>query len=167
MTNTKVQAYVNAVESSLDKIVETVTDLSEETIRWKPSDEEWSILQVVSHLNEATPFWLGELDTILSAPSSEWGRGLQHPGRLAAVENPAALNVNDEIETLKNLKHDVAERLGQVKDEQLSDDNPHRNFAKFGNKPVSFMIEHFIVEHTEGHYNQIKRNLNKLSEVNA
>ena len=46
--------------------------------------------------------------------------------------------------------------------ETLKQESPHRNFAKFGNKPVSFIIDHFIEEHVAGHAKQILRNLDKL-----
>ncbi|RLL46892.1 DinB family protein [Oceanobacillus piezotolerans] len=163
MTDVKVLSYTESINGSLDKIVTTVQDLSEETIRWKPAEDEWSILQILNHVNEATLYWLSELETILEQPGSEWGRGLQNPDRLEAVESPDELDVNAVIAKVKELKPVVTERLSKVDDERLTEENPHRNFAKFGNKPVSFLIEHFLVEHVEGHYNQIQRNLSKLS----
>lgn len=164
MANKKVENYIVSIEESLDNIISTVEPLSEETIRWNPSEEEWSILQIMNHVYEATHFWLGELKTVLNEPGSEWGRGLDHPARLAAVENPNELNVNEVIEKVKSVKSTVNSELSQVEDGRLEEENPHRNFEKFGNKPVSFLIEHFMVEHTEGHYGQIQRNLKKANE---
>ena len=43
-------------------MIGTVTRLSEETIRWKPSEEEWSIMQILCHVVEAVPYWLGEIE---------------------------------------------------------------------------------------------------------
>lgn len=163
MGNSKVENYIESITTSLDNIVSTVKNLSEEVIRWKPSEEEWSILQILSHVHEATGYWLGELETVLEKPGSEWGRTLQDPARLRAVEQPESLNVNEVIHKVKGLKEEVAKRLGNVPDERLGEENPHRNFKKFGNKPISFLIEHFLVEHIEGHYGQIQRNLNKLN----
>jgi len=164
MANTNVQGYIDSIQTSLDNIISTVEKLPEDTIRWNPTEEEWSILQILNHVAEATDFWLGELDTILEKPGSEWGRGLQHEGRLAAVENPESLDVNEVIESIKSKKEVVENELSKVSDERLTEENPHRNFEKFGNKPVSFLIEHFLVEHTEGHYEQIQRNLSKLDK---
>ena len=42
----------NRIQQSLNEIVMFTENLSEEMIRWKPSEEEWSILQILSHLVE-------------------------------------------------------------------------------------------------------------------
>lgn len=159
----KVNNYIESINKSLDNILKTVDDLSEDVIRWKPAEDQWSILQILSHVSESTVYWLGEMEMILSTPGSEWGRGLQNPERLAAVDTPDQLNVDQVIQNVKGLKDEVSDRLGKVSDDRLAEENPHRNFKKFGNKSVSFLIEHFLVEHVEGHYGQIQRNLSKLS----
>ncbi|WP_138415966.1 DinB family protein [Aquibacillus sediminis] len=164
MAGSKVESYIESIHKSLDEMIADVQGLSEDVIRWNPSEEEWSILQILSHVNEATVYWLDELETILDTPGSEWGRGLQDPDRLRAVEAPENLNIDEVIKEVKGLKEQVRDRLSKVSDDRLTEENPHRNFKKFGNKPVSFLIEHFLVEHVEGHSGQIKRNLSKLSE---
>ena len=63
------------------------------------------------------------------------------------------------------LRDEVRAALGNLTEEQLKIESPHRNFAKFGNKPVSFIIGHFIDEHLASHKGQIQRNLSKLAEV--
>lgn len=164
MIDSKIKTYIDSINDSLDRIIETVDNLSEEIIRWNPSKEEWSILQILNHVVEASYFWIGELKVVLEKPGSEWGRGLDHPGRLAAVENPENLNVDEVIKEVKELKSYLSKNLSEVEGRRLSEENPHRNFKKFGNKPISFLIEHFLVEHIEGHYGQIQRNLSKLEK---
>jgi uncharacterized damage-inducible protein DinB len=165
MSEKTVQEYVISIQQSVEKMVNTCKELSEETIRWKPSEEEWSILQILSHVSEATPYWLNEVKRVLEQPGAEWGRGLQEANRLAAVANPDALSVEETLAAVESLKVQVQEALKDVTEEQLRIESPHRNFAKFGNKPVSFIIGHFIDEHLAGHCQQIQRNLNKLSQV--
>lgn len=162
MDDQLIERYIQSIQESHHNILETVEPLSEEAIRWKPSTEEWSILQVLAHLNEATPYWLGEVERVLADPGSEWGRGLQHPRRLKAVEHPESLEVQPQIDELKKLNAQISGELAKVSEERLTEENPHRNFEKFGYKPVSFIIEHFMVEHIEQHYNQIHRNLRQM-----
>lgn len=164
MAEKTVKEFIQSIQESLEKIEHRVKDLPEETIRWKPSEEEWSILQILSHVLEATPYWLNEMERIIETPGVEWGRGLQDEARLAAVANPDALSVEETIKGVANLKDLVAEKLGKVTDEQLKIESPHRNFKKFGKKPVSFLVGHFLDEHIAGHYNQIERNLSKWEE---
>ena len=41
------QNVITSVSESINRIIETVKGLSEETIRWNPSEEEWSIMQIM------------------------------------------------------------------------------------------------------------------------
>ncbi|MGJ9385452.1 DinB family protein [Salipaludibacillus sp. CF4.18] len=164
MSTEKIEQYISSINTSFDNILNSVDGLSEEVIRQNPTEEEWSILQILTHLTEATPYWLGEMERVVESPGSKWGRGLKDPDRLSAVENTESLKVNVVIAEVKDLKEEVSNRVSRLNDAQLAEENPHRNFEKFGNKPVSFLIEHFIVEHTAKHHGQIERNLNKLSK---
>ncbi|MFJ7745709.1 DinB family protein [Peribacillus sp. NPDC097295] len=153
---------IPSIKQSIDQILEVTANLSEDTIRWNPSEEEWSILQILSHLTEAIPYWLSEIETVVDAPGSKWGRGLQDPARLAAVTDTEKLSVEDILKQTEELKQKVEDGLGKLDEETLSKKSPHRNFDKFGNKSVSYIVDHFIDEHIAGHYNQIKRNLSKI-----
>lgn len=162
MENTKVKSYQDSICSTLDNIVNAVTGLSEEVICWKPSKEEWSILQILSHIAESTVYWLDEMETVLESPGTKWGRGLDNSERLAAVNNLEDINIEQVISQVKGLKLQVKNRLSHVRDDNLVEENPHRNLEKFGNKSVAFLIEHFLVEHIAGHYEQIQRNKKNL-----
>ncbi|MFF2288376.1 DinB family protein [Peribacillus butanolivorans] len=153
---------IQSFQQSIDHILETTANLSEKTIRCNPTEEEWSIMQILSHLAEAIPYWLGEVETVVATPGSKWGRGLQDPARLAAVTDTEKLSVDEVLKQVDELKYKVESGLGKLDEETLSKESPHRNFAKFGNKPVSYIVDHFIDEHVSGHYNQIKRNLSKI-----
>ena len=50
-----VNESIQRIQQSLHEILMITENLSEETIRWKPSEEEWSILQILSHLVEGGP----------------------------------------------------------------------------------------------------------------
>ncbi len=165
MNEKRAQQYSEAIQQTLTQMVQQCKVLSEESIRWKPSEEEWSILQILSHVKEATPYWINEAKRVIAKPGAEWGRGLQEPNRIAAVANPDELSVSETIAGLEAMVEIVRAELNQLTDEQLRIESPHRNFAKFGNKPVSFIIGHFIEEHVAGHLKQIQRNLNKLAKV--
>jgi uncharacterized damage-inducible protein DinB len=162
MTVTAVNKSIQTINDSIGAILKSVENLPEKDIRWNPTEEEWSILQIISHLNEAVPYWLGEVERVIAQPGSKWGRGLLDVDRLAAVAEPDELKVDEEIAVLKGLKLQVSDRLSNVSEAQLKEENPHRNFEKFGNKPISFIIDHFIGEHLDKHVGQVQRNLSKL-----
>jgi len=155
------QESIQSVQQSLDKIVETVEGLSEDIIRKNPSPEEWSIMQIMCHVAEAIPYWIGEIENVKDAPGTEWGRHFTHEGRLAAVANTEARAVPDVIAELKAIKPLVEKKLGMLDEATLAIESPSRN-PNFGTKPISFIVDHLIVEHVNKHYGQIQRNLSKL-----
>ncbi|MFJ7468614.1 DinB family protein [Peribacillus frigoritolerans] len=162
MAYQEIGTSIQSVQRSIDHILETTANLPEETIRFKSAEDEWSIMQILSHLAEAIPYWLGEVETVIAMPGAEWGRGLQDPARLAAVTDTDKIAVDHVMKQVEALKYKVESGLGNLDEETLSKESPHRNFAKFGNKPVSYIVDHFIDEHVSGHYDQIKRNLSKI-----
>lgn len=163
MANTAVQDSIQSINQTIDSITKTVDGLSEEIIRWNPTEEEWSIMQILSHLAEAVPYWLKEINFLLENPGSEWGRGLQHEGRLAAVSNTEKISVSGILAELQSLKPAVEKVLGALSDEQLATESPSRN-PRFGTKPISFIIDHLMVEHLSKHEGQIERNLSKVEK---
>src|SRR3954451_6158059 len=134
-----VNESIQSIQKSLNEILSSTVNLSEEVIRWNPSKEEWSILQILSHLVEGVPYWLGEVERVVAEPGSSWGRGLQDPARLEAVLNTDELSVTDVLDKVGLLGQKVASGLQELDAETLKKESPHRNFAKFGEKPVSFI----------------------------
>lgn len=163
MTGKIQQQAIRDVEKAINEMVNTVKDLSEDTIRWKPSAEEWSIMQVIAHVAEAIPFWLGEIRQIIQSPKDVWGRDHTNKIRLEAVDEAAVdqLAVENVIKDLENIPAQTEETLSKLTDEQLQLIAPSRN-PNFDGKPVQFIIDKLIVGHIQGHNEQIQRNLSKI-----
>lgn len=157
------QQAIRDVKASIDEMVHTVKELPEETIRWKPSEEEWSIMQVIAHIAEAIPFWLGEIRQIIQSPEDVWGRDHTNKIRLKAVDEETVDNLAVEkvIKDLEQIPSQTEETLGKLTDEQLQIVAPSRN-PNFDGKPVQFIIDKLVVGHIQGHNGQIQRNLSKL-----
>jgi uncharacterized damage-inducible protein DinB len=154
-------AYINL---SLDKMIQKVKELETETLQKKPSEDEWSVMQILCHIVEAVPYWLSEIETLIATPGIEWGRGLQDPARLQAVQNTENESVSNVLTELVGLKGQVEKTLSKLNDEMLTQEAPSRN-PRFGVKLLSFIVDHLLVEHVEKHYNQIERNLTKFGLI--
>lgn len=165
MTSLTINDSIETVKQSLDQILLKAKRLSEEVIRWNPTEEEWSIMQILCHLVEAVPYWLDEIELLLETPGKEWGRGLQQEDRLEAVNKDKvdSTSVSDVLEQLEELKYRVEQTLGKLDEEKLSLEAPSRN-PRFGTKPISFIVDHLLVEHTSKHFGQIERNLSKVNQ---
>ncbi|OLN21227.1 hypothetical protein BTO30_15940 [Domibacillus antri] len=156
------QNAITSTSESIDRIIETVKGLSEETIRWKPSEEEWSIMQILAHIAEALPFWVEEINQLVQSPGKEWGRNHLHKPRLQAVSPAAvdAISVNEMLQKLEDVKQQVKDGIENLTAEQLAAEAPSKN-PNFGTKPMSFIIDHLIDQHVNKHEGQIQRNLSK------
>ena len=158
------QNAITSVSESINRIIETVNGLSEETIRWNPSEEEWSIMQIMAHIVEAVPYWLDEINELVQSPGKEWGRNHLQQRRLDAVSQAAvdATSVTEMLQKLENIKQQVKEGIENLTAEQLAAEAPSRN-PNFGTKPLSFIIDHLIDQHVNKHEGQIQRNLSKVN----
>ncbi|MFL0403560.1 DinB family protein [Bacillus nitratireducens] len=159
---------IHAAESvyeSIDKIKTIVKPLPEEIIYWKPSEDEWSIMQIITHVAEAVPYWAKEINNIKLNHENLWGRGLTDEVRLQAVseENINNQSIEEVIEQLYSIPLIIENVLNTLTDEELNIQAPSRN-PRFNNKSIDFIVNHLIVEHTEKHYKQIERNLCKFNE---
>lgn len=160
---TNLAEEIQSVKDNIAEMISTVQKLDEDTIRWNPTEEEWSIIQIIAHVGEAIPFWLKEIESVQAVPTGKWGRDHFHAGRLMAVseENITNLTVDQAIADLEKIPSLVEERLSSLTKEQLEIVAPTYN-PNFEGKPVEFIVNNLVVKHIEGHLGQINRNLSKL-----
>jgi uncharacterized damage-inducible protein DinB len=163
----KLQQAVTSIQLTIDSIVQYAEKLPKEIIYWKPDENAWSIIEILAHIEEATPYWLTELKQVVESPGIEWGRGLDHDGRLAAVAQAGQRSLEDVLAGIQVSKQKVKNVLLSLKDEDLTIESPSRN-PRFGTKPMTFIVNHLLVEHLNQHLKQIQRNIqqyedNKLS----
>lgn len=164
MEMVSVNQSIKSIIQSIDEIIETVKGLPDDVIRWNPSEDEWSIMQILTHVVEATPYWLGEIEQILKDKNVEWGRGLKDEGRLAAVSSSRVENtlLVEVIKELEAVKPQIEQTLSKLNIENIAMEATSRN-PRFGTKPISFIVDHLLVEHVNKHLGQIKRNLSKVT----
>lgn len=159
-----VQTYAQQIDEKLVRMIEEVAALPEEAVRWKPAPDQWSILEVLAHVEEAVEYWLEELGRVIANPGVSWGRTLQDERRLAAVAQASQRSTDEVLQGLRRVRRLVQERLSKVRDEDLEIAAPHVN-PKFGTQSMRFLVEHFLVEHLEAHLKQIARNLQRYAEA--
>lgn len=156
---------IHAINQSINQIVEISKDLGEDVLRFKPAEDAWSIMEILCHVEEAAPYWLNELAQVMASPGIEWGRGLQHEGRLHAVAQAGQRTRDEVLQGIIASQQKVRDVLGPLTAEDLAVESPSRN-PRFGTKPMTFIVDHLLVEHMEKHLHQIKRNLQHYEDAN-
>lgn len=162
MTTAILNEKVEVFKKSISDIIKVLDKTKDSILYVKPSEKEWSAMQIVSHVLEAVDFWLLDLEALLIVPGAKWGRNHEHVRRLAAVDETVVSKLTKEevIQSLQNLVPRVEETLGKVREEDLVKTAPSYN-PNFDGKPLSFLIDHLIVQHVVGHYDQLVRHIVK------
>jgi hypothetical protein len=158
-----VEVYKAEIENELNRMIDLVDGTQENQVYWKPSAEEWSIIEVLSHVEEAVSYWVGELQRVIQSPGVDWGRGLNDEARLAAVSQAHNQSFTEVREGMSKAKAKTIAAFNVFKQEDIAIESPHRN-PKFGVKNMHFLVQHFLVEHLQSHNNQIKRVLKQYQE---
>ncbi|SDH68334.1 DinB superfamily protein [Alteribacillus persepolensis] len=163
MATAAMNENIKVFKQGISDIVEVLNKTDESVLYVKPSEKEWSAMQIAAHVVEAVDFWVDDLEALLIVPDGKWGRNHEHVHRLVAVKESVVdqLKREDVIEDLQNLVPKVEAALSKVKEEDLDIKAPSYN-PNFDGKPLSFLIDHLIVQHVVGHHDQILRHLAKV-----
>jgi uncharacterized damage-inducible protein DinB len=152
---------IQSIQELAGEITQTVTELPEDVLRWKPAEGVWSITQILSHVQEAGPYWTGEIQRVIANPGTMWGRNHHDEARLAAVAAASQRSTRDVIAGFGQATNAVVSVLRTLRQTDLQIESPSRN-PRWGIKPMSFVLDHLIVSHLRGHRDQIVRNLSQF-----
>jgi len=158
----KVQEYIDVIDKNFGEFIDTVSALPQDLVQWKPAEDKWSVHEVVAHVEEAIPYWMNELENIVYKKEAEWGRNHLHEGRLEAVARAGERSTSEILESIKQARVKTREILEKMTDADLAIEAPSRN-PRWGVKPMSFMLDHLVVEHLDVHTKQVKRNISQYS----
>ncbi|MCU9600981.1 DinB family protein [Pallidibacillus thermolactis] len=163
MATVVLKGKIDIFKKSINDMINILNQTEDAILYIKPSEKEWSAMQIVAHVLEAVNFWLEDLEALLIVPGAKWGRNHEHVRRLAAVDENvvAQLKKEDAIQRLQDLVSRVERTFKKLKEEDLDKTAPSYN-PNFDGKPLSFIVDHLIVEHVVGHYGQIVRHLAKV-----
>jgi uncharacterized damage-inducible protein DinB len=153
---------IRSIQKLASEVMQTVTELPEDVLRWKPAEDIWSITEILGHVEEAAPYWAGEIQRVLANPGTQWGRNHHDEARLAAVAATPQRSTRDVIAGFSQAANTVVSALRTLRETDLQIESTSRN-PRWGVKPMSFVLDHLIVSHLRGHRDQIMRNLSQFS----
>ncbi|MBP1155405.1 MULTISPECIES: DinB family protein [unclassified Paenibacillus] len=155
---TTVQTYKSLVDERVNEIIAKAKLLDEDTIRWKPSENAWSIMEVMCHVEEFINFWFGEIGNVLQNSSVHFGRKLNEQERSATVAKADNRTVDEILKGLEDANLNALKLLSKYNTAALQVESQHVN-PKFGMKPMTFVLDKFVLEHLSIHLSQMERNL--------
>jgi hypothetical protein len=157
-----VQTYMDLINERVNEIIAKTNVLDEDTIRWKLSENNWSIMEIMCHVEEFITFWTGELINVIHNSSAHFGRKLNEKERHATVENANYRTMDQMLKSLEDTKQHTLNVLSNFSSSDLQVESVHIN-PKHGIKPMTFVLNKFVLEHLNIHILQIERNLQMKS----
>lgn len=126
-----------------------------ERLRQAPGADEWNVLEVLGHTNEMIPYWLGHCRRLVEATGEPpaFGRTLDSPERLEAVERASAGQLDDLMSTLRD---EIGKGAAAIRGMSKADRHRAGIHNRRGHITVAEVIESFVVSHAEEHVAQIQ-----------
>jgi hypothetical protein len=156
-----IEESIQSIQELAGDVTRTVTDLPEDVLLWKPAENVWSIAQILGHMEEALPYWAGEIQRVAANHGTEWGRNHHDEARLAAVAAASERSTREVIAGFGRAADAVVSALRTLRETDLQIESPSRN-PRWRVKPMSFVLDELIVSHLRGHRDQIMRNLKQF-----
>ena len=156
-TNPNVEAIRLSVHRSCTELLQLIDGplaaLEPDRLYKSPAENEWSIMQNLAHIVEFMPYWASEIEKLVAAPGQNFGRTMQHEGRMRAVNEHGRDSLAQIKEALPGSYLRLEEVLGGLKDSDLELTGRH---VKFGEQLLGWFMEEFVTGHLSSHVEQVK-----------
>lgn len=118
----------------------------------------WGPPEVLAHVSEMLPFWMGEIERILAGAQEPvpFGRVATDPLRLGVIERDRSLPTRELFARISADAQRVAGRLGELSPEEAARRGVH---PRLGEMTVEAIVPRFLVGHLEEHVEQLRETL--------
>ena len=157
-SNPKVEAILRSVQSSYNElnqfIAEQLVPLDPPTkLYQRPAENEWTIMESLAHIAEFMPYWADEIEKLVAEPGRNFGRTMQHAGRLQAISEHGSDNLEQIRAALPGSYTRLEQVLSHLKDSDLALTGHH---PRFGDQTLEWYIEDFVTHHLTSHLEQMR-----------
>jgi DinB family protein len=118
-------------------------------------EERWQAGQVWGHLAEFMPYWLGQLDKVISQYSGQpvpFGRTKADAARLQGIADGLGVPIADQMASVREAIAMARNYLAQLTPEQWAAIGLH---ARRGEMGVPDIVRTFMLDHLEEHASQL------------
>jgi hypothetical protein len=161
---------IDELAGRLDRAVEAMIEMGPDLAAGEPwamaeqvgpgPESSWGPREVLAHVAEMLPFWMGEIELILDAGGrgerQSFGRLEDDPIRVQVIARDRAFPVRELLGRVEAESKRVAHRLRALDDGAASIVGQH---VTRGDLSVREIAERLIVGHAEGHVTQLRESL--------
>jgi len=156
-SNPKVEAIRRSVQSSYNElnhfIAEELVTLDPVKLYQRPAENEWTIMESLAHIVEFMPYWADEIEKLVAAPGQNFGRTMQHAGRLQAISEHGSDNLEQIRAALPGNYTRLEQVLSTLKYDDLALTGHH---SRFSDQTLEWYIEDFVTHHLSSHLEQMR-----------
>jgi hypothetical protein len=115
----------------------------------------WGASEVLAHVAEMLPFWLGEVERILAASTgpAPFGRFITNELRIATIERDRTLPARELFDRIDSSLGRLERRLSELSPAEAARIGVH---ATRGQMTLPDVTERFVVNHLEEHAAQLR-----------
>ena len=124
----------------------------------------WGPREVLAHVEEMLPFWLGEMERIVDGPlpgPTPFGRVADDAVRIGLIERDRTLPIRVLFARVDAGMRAWSERLASLTAAERTRVGLH---PRLGEVPVDRMLERFVLGHAEDHVAQLEEILGRPSD---
>ena len=119
-------------------------------------ESSWGPKEVLAHVAEMLPFWLGQVEAIVASPPAKgapaFGRVSTDPERIRRIGDDRGLRSDELFDRIAAAAREVGARMASLTPEEQARSGVH---VRLGEMSVPTIFERFTVSHLEEHVNQL------------
>ncbi len=118
-------------------------------------ESDWGPKEVLAHVAEMVPYWLGQIEAVLAAPADAepFGRVATDPERIDRIGRDRALSAAELFDRIDRAVADAVAVLGRLDTAARARRGTH---PRLGEITIEGIVERFIVGHLEEHVRQLE-----------
>lgn len=150
----EIRRRVRASYDELNRLIEgLLSHIDQNQLYRSPGGDEWTVMENLAHIVEFMPYWADEVAQLVAQPGRNFGRTMQHEGRLRALREHAHDSLQQVHAALPTSYAHLDRVLNSLKDSDLELTGHH---SKFGDRKLEWFIEEFVTQHLANHVEQLK-----------
>lgn len=161
MTTTESNSHITAIRhaiqrsyNELEKLIDGPLGALEPARLYLPcAPDEWTPMENIAHIAEIMPYWADEIAKLVAHPGQNFGRTMQHEGRLQAIQQHGHDNLEHAKTDLATSYTHLERVLSSLKESDLALIGHH---SKFGDQTLEWFLNEFVVHHLAAHVAQLQ-----------
>lgn len=149
--NQRGEAEARRLEASMNRLFDEIRSWQQSDLYVSPAAGEWTAMENLAHLVEIQPYWAREVRKVIAQPGQPFGRTMEDPDRIAAVERGSGERLEEVVPRLRASMEEAVATLRSLDDQDWTKTGIH---SRRGEMDLAAIVEFFLVGHVEEHVDQ-------------